>query len=283
MTATGVRGALTSLLKSKSGIVGLVLVLVPLAMALFPQHIAPYDPYRRVGKPFQPPSLTYFLGTNDVGQDIFSELVYGARISLFVGIVAALTSVTLGTLAGLVAGYVGGLIDEAIMSVTDTVLLIPVLPFMVLFSAFVGQGYLNIVAIITVFSWPGIARYTRAQVVMLKSQPYVEAARAVGANTSRILFKHLLPQMIPTIAALVMLRVGASMMAEAALSFLGFGDPTLKSWGTMIYWARRSGALTSGAWWWVTAPGLMITMTVLGFTQLGYVLEEHYNPRLRKH
>ncbi|MEM3849317.1 MAG: ABC transporter permease, partial [Zestosphaera sp.] len=231
MTATGVRGALTSLLKSKSGIVGLVLVLVPLAMALFPQHIAPYDPYRRVGKPFQPPSLTYFLGTNDVGQDIFSELVYGARISLFVGIVAALTSVTLGTLAGLVAGYVGGLIDEAIMSVTDTVLLIPVLPFMVLFSAFVGQGYLNIVAIITVFSWPGIARYTRAQVVMLKSQPYVEAARAVGANTSRILFKHLLPQMIPTIAALVMLRVGASMMAEAALSFLGFGDPTLKSWG----------------------------------------------------
>lgn len=283
MTATGVRGAFTSLLKSKSGIVGLVLVLVPLTMALFPQCIAPYDPYRRVSKPFQPPSLTHFLGTNDVGQDIFSELVHGARISLFVGIAAALASVTLGTLAGLVAGYVGGLIDEAIMSVTDTVLLIPVLPFMVLFSAFVGQGYLNIVAIITVFSWPGIARYTRAQVVMLKSQPHVEAARAVGANTSRILFKHLLPQMIPTIAALVMLRVGASMIAEAALSFLGFGDPTFKSWGTMIYWARRSGALTSGAWWWVTAPGLMITMTVLGLTQLGYVLEERYNPRLRKH
>lgn len=282
MSASKIRRFFSPLLKSKTGIAGIILIAIPLVMALFPQYIAPYDPYKRVARPFQPPSQEHLLGTNDVGQDILSELIYGARISLFVGVVAALATVTLGSLAGLVAGYSGGLVDEVLMTITDTMLLIPVLPFMILLSAFMGRGYINIVTVITIFAWPGVARYVRAQVVTLKAQPYIEAAKAVGASTLRILFKHLLPQIAPTLAALVMLRVGASMITEAALSFLGFGDPTQKSWGTMIYWARRSGAITSGAWWWITTPGLMITVTVLGFTQIGYVLEEYYNPRLRK-
>jgi len=279
------RGALTFLkviAKSKSGLIGLILILVPTTMALLPQYIAPYNPYVRVAKPFLPPSSKHLLGTNDVGQDIFSELVYGARISLFVGVVAAVSTVVLGTFIGMVAGYLGGIVDEVLMAITDTMLLIPVLPLMILLSTFMGRGYINIIIVIMIFAWPSIARYIRAQVVSLKAQPFIEAARAVGASTFRILFKHLLPQIVPTLAALTMLRIGASMIAEAALSFLGFGDPTQKSWGTMIYWARRSGAITAGAWWWVTTPGLMITLTVLGFTQLGYVLEEHYNPRLRR-
>lgn len=282
MRSRGVPAFLKVIARSKSGIAGLVLILIPVSMALFPQYIAPYDPYRRVARPFLPPSPTHLLGTNDVGQDIFSELVYGARISLFVGVVAAVSTVVLGTIVGMVAGYVGSIVDEVLMAVTDTMLLIPVLPLMILLSAFMGRGYVNIIVVITIFAWPSIARYIRAQVVSLKSQPFIEAAKAVGAGTLRILFKHMLPQVVPTLAALTMLRIGASMIAEAALSFLGFGDPTQKSWGTMIYWARRSGALTAGAWWWVTMPGLMITLTVLGFTQLGYVLEEHYNPRLRR-
>jgi ABC-type dipeptide/oligopeptide/nickel transport system permease subunit len=282
MKSRGAPTLLRAVVRSKSGLLGLILILIPVVMALFPQYIAPYDPYKRVAKPFLPPSSSHLLGTNDVGQDIFSELVYGARISLFVGIAAALSTVVLGTLVGMVSGYAGGLIDEVLMSVTDTMLLIPVLPLMILLSAFMGRGYMNIVMVITIFAWPSVARYVRAQVVSLKAQPFIEAAKAAGASTSRILFKHVAPQVVPTLIALVMLRVGASMIAEAALSFLGFGDPTQKSWGTMIYWARRSGALTAGAWWWVTMPGLMITVTVLGFTQLGYVLEEYYNPRLRR-
>ncbi|MEM1643240.1 MAG: ABC transporter permease [Desulfurococcaceae archaeon] len=282
MSESGIRRFLNPLLRSKTGIIGLILIAIPLAMAFFPQYIAPYDPYKRVARPFQQPSMAHPLGTNDIGQDILSELIYGARISRFVGIVAALATVALGSLVGLIAGYFGGLVDEAFMSVTDTMLLIPILPFMILFSTFMGRGYINIVIVITIFAWPGIARYVRAQVVTLKTQPYVEAARAVGAGATRIIFKHLLPQIAPTLAALVMLRACASMIAEAALSFLGFGDPIQKSWGTMIYWARRSGAITSGAWWWITAPGFMITMTVLGFAHIGYVLEEYYNPRLRK-
>lgn len=282
MKKTRIRRILAPVIRSKTGIIGLALVTIPLIMALFPQHIAPYDPYRRVAKPFQPPSWRHPLGTNDIGQDILSELIYGARISLFVGIIAALSTVTLGTFVGLVAGYLGGLIDEVLMAITDTVLLIPLLPLMILLSAIMGRGYINIITVITIFMWPGVARYVRAQVTSLKAQPYIEAARAVGAGVGRILLKHLLPQLAPTLAALVMLRIGASMIAEAALSFLGLGDPTQKSWGTMIYWARRSGAVTSGAWWWITMPGLMITATVLGFTQLGYALEEYYNPRLRR-
>lgn len=261
---------------------GLILVAIPVFMAIFPQYIAPYDPFKRVARPFLPPSVQYILGTNDVGQDIFSELVYGARISLFVGLSASIATVTLGTLVGLVSGYVGGLLDEVLMAVADTFLLIPVLPFMILLSAVMGRGYVNIVIVITIFAWPGVARYIRAQVQSLKTQLYIEAAKSCGASTARILFKHLLPQVAPTLAALVMLRMGGSMIAEAALSFLGLGDPTQKSWGTMIYWARRSGAVTSGAWWWITAPGLMITLTVLGFTQIGYALEEYYNPRLKR-
>ncbi|MEM3983155.1 MAG: ABC transporter permease [Sulfolobales archaeon] len=270
------------IVKSKTGIAGLVLVAIPIAMALLPQYIAPYDPFKRVAKPFLPPTPQHLLGTNDIGQDIFSELVYGARISLTVGLSASVATVVLGTLVGLVSGYFGGLLDEVLMAVTDTFLLIPVLPFMILLSAIMGRGYTNIVVVITIFAWPGVARYIRAQVQSLKAQPYIEAAKSCGASTLRILIKHLLPQVAPTLAALVMLRVGGSMIAEAALSFLGLGDPVQKSWGTMIYWARRSGAITSGAWWWVTAPGLMITLTVLGFTQIGYVLEEYYNPRLRR-
>lgn len=270
------------LIRNKRGRLGLILLSIPLAMALAPQIIAPYDPWIRVGRPFEPPSYEHWLGTNDIGQDIFSELVYGARISLFVGFIAAISTVLLGTVVGVVAGYFRGMADDAITSVIDTMMLVPVLPFMVLLAAFLGQGYQNIILVITIFAWPGIARLVRAEVRSIRESLYVETARALGASHARIMFKHILPQLTPLLVAFVMLRVGSSMIAEASLSFLGFGDPTQKSWGTMIYWAMRSGAITSGAWWWITFPGIMITLCVLAFAQIGYALEEYANPRLRE-
>jgi len=263
------------------GLAGLMLLSIPIAMALFPQLIAPYNPWETTGAPFEPPSWKHLLGTNDMGQDIFSELVYGARISLLVGFTAAAATVVLGTVIGLIAGYVGGIIDEILLTITDTMMLIPVLPFMILLASMLGQGYQNIVLVITIFSWPSVARLVRAQTLSLKQNIYIEAARAVGASGTWIMFRHILPQLLPLLIAFIVLRAGGAMIAEASLSFLGLGDPTQKSWGTMIYWARQSGAISSGAWWWITAPGLMITMSVLGFAQVGYAMEEYVNPRLR--
>ncbi len=269
------------LILNRRGLAGLVLLSIPIAMALFPELIAPYNPWETTGAPFEPPSWKHILGTNDMGQDIFSELVYGARISLFVGFAAAIATVVLGTVVGLVAGYVGGIVDEILTAITDTMMLIPVLPFMVLLASMLGQGYQNIILVITIFSWPSVARLVRAQTMSLKQNVYIEAARAIGAPSTWIMLKHILPQLLPLLTAFIVLRIGSAMIAEASLSFLGLGDPTQKSWGTMIYWAQRSGAISSGAWWWITAPGIMITISVLGFAQIGYAIEEYVNPRLR--
>jgi peptide/nickel transport system permease protein len=269
------------LIKNRRGLAGLIIISIPLAMAIAPQLIAPYNPWKTVDKPFLPPSFKHLLGTNDVGQDIFSELVYGARISLFVGFAAAISSVLIGTIIGLVSGYYGKIVDEVLTSFTDVMLLIPVLPFMILMAALMGQGYINIIIVISVFSWPGVARLVKAQVMSLRESGYVEAAKAIGVSNWRIMIHHLLPQLLPLLTAFIVLRIGGAMIAEASLSFLGLGDPTQKSWGTMIYWANNSGAISSGLWWWITAPGLMITLSVLGFTQIGYAIEEYVNPRLR--
>jgi len=267
---------------NRKAVVGLVLLLIPISMAIAPQLIAPYNPYETVGAPFEKPSWRHILGTNDIGQDIFSELVYGARITLLVGFTVAVFTTLIGTFVGLLAGYYGGVIDYILTGITDTLLLLPLLPIMVLLAAILGQGYQNIILVLTLFSWPGVARVIRSQVISLKTLPYIEAARAVGASDLRIMLSHILPQLAPLQMAYIILSTGGAMLAEAALSFLGLGDPTQKSWGTMIYWAQRSGAITSGAWWWITAPGVMITISVLGFALIGYALEEYFNPKLRQ-
>jgi len=273
---------LRDLLTDRKGFIGVSLLLVPVLMALFPDLIAPYDPWTPVGRPFEPPSLKHLLGTNDVGQDLFSELVYGARISLLVGISATLATIAIGLVVGVIAGYRGGFLDEILMILTDVMLLLPALPLMAFLAVTLGPGYHNIVIVIAIFSWPPIARMVRAQTLSIKESLYIEAARALGASFTRIVIKHILPQLMPMLLAHMVLRVSGAMIAEASLSFLGLGDPRAKSWGSMIYWAQRSGAISAGAWWWIAAPGFMITITVLGLSLIGYTLEERANPRLRR-
>jgi peptide/nickel transport system permease protein len=269
-------------LSDLKGALGMILLLIPTIMALFPGLIALYDPWVPTGKPFEPPSIYHPLGTNDVGQDIFSELVYGARISLLVGVTSALLTVFIGLTFGVLAGYKGGVLDELIMAITDVMLLLPALPLMALLAVLLGPGYQNIVIVIALFSWPPVARMIRAQTLSVKENLYVEAARAIGASSLRIVLKYIIPQLIPMLIAHTILRVSGAMIAEASLSFLGLGDPRAKSWGSMIYWAQRSGAITAGAFWWIVAPGIMITITVLGLGLVGYKLEEWANPRLRR-
>ena len=272
----------TSLKRNPLGLVGLVLLIAMLVMALGANWIAPYDPTKQTGKPFDTPSAAHWLGANDIGQDILSELIYGARISLLIGILAAGIAMVIGTGVGLLAGYYRGAAGMLLMRLVDVVLVIPFVPLMVLLAAYLGQNLWNLIAVIGLLIWARPARVIRSQVLSLAEREYVTAARAAGARDGYILIKHILPGVLSLALAQFVLATSSSILIEASLSFLGLGDPTQKSWGAVLFYAQARNAFLSGAWkWWVIPPGLMITASVLGFALLGFALEETLNPRLK--
>jgi ABC-type dipeptide/oligopeptide/nickel transport system permease subunit len=265
------------------GIIGIALLAVLVGAAIFAPWIAPYRPDETTGVPFSPPSRTHVLGTNDVGQDLLSELIFGVRISLTIGFLAAAVSISIGTLVGVVAGYFGGWVDAALMRLVDVILVVPFLPLMILLAAYLGPSFWNIILVIGILVWARPARVIRAQVLSLKSLDFVDAARALGAPAGRILRRHVLPGVLSLALAQFILAAGTAILIEASLSFLGLGDPTAKSWGSTLYYAQVRSAFLSGAWkWWVLPPGLLITAAVLGFAFTGFALEEILNPRLRR-
>jgi peptide/nickel transport system permease protein len=265
------------------GVFGLGLLAVFLVIALFAPVISPFDPTERVGQPFMKPNGAFLLGTNDIGQDILSELLYGTRVSLLIGVVAALISIVLGCLVGIIAGYYGGKVDSLLMRLVDLVLVIPFLPLMILLAAFIGPSFWNIVLVISLISWASPARVIRSQVLSLKTKGYVEAAKSIGTSIRVILTRHILPGVVPIALSQFVLAASNSILIEASLSFLGLGDPFTKSWGTILYYAQARGAFLTDAWiWWILPPGILITTLVIGFAFTGYSLEEILNPRLRK-
>ena len=265
------------------GLFGLILLVIFLLIALLAPILAPFDPTDRVGAPFTKPNGQFLLGTNDVGQDILSELLYGTRISLLIGVIAAFISILLGCLVVIVSGYYGGKVDAFLMRLVDLVLVIPFLPLMILLAAFIGPSFWNIVLVISLISWASPARVIISQVITLKTKGYVEAAKSIGTNIKVILARHILPGVIPIALSQFVLAASHSILIEASLSFLGLGDPFTKSWGTILYYAQARGAFLTDAWiWWVLPPGLLITTLVIGFAFTGYSLEEILNPRLRK-
>jgi peptide/nickel transport system permease protein len=265
------------------GLLGVSLLVIFLLIALLAPLLAPFDPTARVGAPFTKPNGDFLLGTNDIGQDILSELLYGTRVSLLIGILAALISIILGCLVGIISGYYGGKVDSFLMRLVDLVLVIPFLPLMILLAAFIGPSFWNIILVISFLSWASPARVIRSQVLTLKTKGYVEAARSIGTSIKVILYKHILPGVIPIALSQFVMAASHSILIEASLSFLGLGDPFTKSWGTILYYAQARGAFLTDAWiWWVLPPGLLITTLVIGFAFTGYSLEEILNPRLRK-
>lgn len=273
---------LTALKRNPLGIVGLFLLIIIVLMALGADWLAPYDPTKQAGKPFETPSRAHWLGTNDIGQDILSELIFGARISLLIGVLSAGIALVIGTAMGLLAGYYRGFIGALIMRLVDVVLVIPFVPLMVLLAAYLGQNIWNLIVVIGLLIWARPARVIRSQVLSLAERDYVTAARAVGARDGYILIRHILPGVLSLSLAQFVLATSSSILLEAALSFLGLGDPTQKSWGTVLFYAQARNAFLSGAWlWWVVPPGLLITASVLGFALLGFALEEALNPRLK--
>jgi ABC-type dipeptide/oligopeptide/nickel transport system permease subunit len=271
-----------SLKINRAGQIGTALLLLIVCTAVFAPWLASHDPYERVGPPFQNPSPQHPLGTNDIGQDILSEIIWGTRVSLTIGFFAAAIALFLGTLIGIVSGYYRRWLDPLFMRLADVVLVIPFLPLMILLAAYLGPRMSNIVMVIGLLTWAGPARVIRSQVLSLREYGYVQAARSLGGTDARIMFRHILPGVFPMALAQFIRAVSSAVLIESSLAFLGLGDPTAKSWGMVLYYAQARGAFLTGAWvWWILPPGLLITFTVLAFALTGYALEELVNPRLR--
>lgn len=220
------------------------------------------------------------LGTDQYGRDVFTQLVYGTQISLYVGLVAALIGTIIGLLVGLVAAYVGGIVDEVLMRFTDALLVLPGLPLMIVLITVLSNGQYNLTIFITVIGflgWMGFARVVRSQVLSLKERPYVEAAKAVGAGTPYILWRHILPNVVVLIYVTLALSVPGAIVSEAAFSFLGFVDLSHMSWGRML----NSVSTQPYIWWIMVPPGLAIAILSLSFILIGYAIDDILNPRLR--
>lgn len=270
----------------KMGAAGVVILIFFFGLAILGPALAPYSvdaasPDRTL--PYLRPSEDYWLGTDSRGIDIFSQLLYGARTSIIVGIFAAIIASFLGAAVGLYSGYVGGWKDEAIMRVNDVLLSIPWLVLMILLAAMVGKVTLfMLIVIIGVTGWSGTARLVRAQVMSLRERMYIERARAIGSSDTHIITKHILPNAFPLVFANTILTVAVSILSEATLSFLRMRPEGTTTWGTMLSYAQEATALQIGLEWWIIAPGLCIVFLVLGFTLLGHALDEVTNPRLRR-
>jgi peptide/nickel transport system permease protein len=233
------------------------------------------------GPILHPPTSGYPLGTDENGRSVLTLLIWGARISLFVGLCATLISMVIGTFVGLVSGYFGGWIGRITFRVTEWFLVIPFLPLAIALASVLGRGLFNIVIVIGVTSWPGTALLIRSQTLSIRERAYVERAEAIGAGRWHQLGRHVLPNVMPMVFANTTLTVAIAILSETTLSFLGLGDPTRVSWGSMLDGAYHAGAITTGCWWYVVPPGVCVVLVVLAFTLIGQALEEIFNPRLK--
>ncbi len=222
------------------------------------------------------------LGADHMGSDLWTQLVYGTRISLSIGLSAAAISVAVGTAVGIICGYLGGVVDEFMMRVVDVLMAIPTLPILIILGAILGKSVWNIVLLISAFAWMGTARLVRSQTLSLRERVFVESAKASGASDAYVMLVHILPNVLPLVFAGMVLRIPAAILTEASLSFLGLGDPRVATWGRMLHNARGFGAFTTLAWWWLVPPGLAITFLSLAFVFIGNAVNEILNPRYRE-
>lgn len=258
----------------KLELVGLAIVSVFLFMAIFAPMIVSFIPHAKSEKPYSPPSKNNLLGTNDIGEDVLVDLIYASRVSLFVGITSAFLSTTIGFLIGVLSGYYRGFLNDALGGLTDLFLVIPLLPLMIVFAAYLESSIWNMILIIAMFWWPSTARVVRAKVMELRESQFVEGLKCLGANDLYIITRHIMPNIGELFFAKFTLSIARAILLEASLSFIGLGDPTHKSWGSMLHYSMKRGSLLNGAWWSFVPPGICISLVAMSFMLLGMGLEE---------
>jgi peptide/nickel transport system permease protein len=266
--------------KNRAANFGLVMIGLIFMFAILAPIVAPYDPSStKSGEPFVPPSFANLFGTDDLGRDIFSGVIFGARVSLAIGIFAATISTLVGVLIGGIAGYYGGKVDDVLMRFTESFMVLPTFVMGIVFMALWGPTFQSVVLVIGLLSWPSMARLTRAEFLSLREREFVDAVRTLGARDGTIIFGEILPNAIPPVIVNATLQVATAILFEAGLSFIGLGDPNVMSWGLML---RRSQPLLRTAWWTALFPGLGIFLTALSLNLVGDGLNESLNPRLRE-
>jgi peptide/nickel transport system permease protein len=285
MTALDTRpGVWRAVRGNRAGLAGLVILALVVALALLAPVLtdpAALDVTRATGARLAPPDGHYWLGTDESGRSVLLLTWWGARISLLVGLAAAALSVVIGTVVGLVAGQFGGWVAALLMRATDFFLVLPALVLAIALSTVLTRGLGTIVLAIGVTSWPTTARIVRAQTLTIRTRGYVERAVALGGGHWHVIRRHVLPAVLPLVLANTTLNVAGAIIAESTLSFLGLGDPTQVSWGSMLNAAWTNGAVTAGAWWYLLPPGVGIVVVVLAFTLCGRALEAVVAPTRR--
>ncbi len=269
---------LKQILRNRLAVAGLVFILFVFLIAIFASHVAPYDPYKiNVYHVLEPPSKEHLFGTDELGRDVFSRIIYGARVSLKVGFLAMGIAIFTGTILGAIAGYYGGWIDTLIMRVVDVMLAFPTLFLILAVVAVLEPSIYIIMIVIGLTGWMDVARLVRAEVLSLKEREFVLAARAIGASSGRIIFKHILPNAIYPVIVAATFSVGGAILIESGLSFLGLGiQPPEPSWGGILSIGKD---YITVAWWMSLFPGLAIFLTVLSFNLLGEALRDALDPK----
>jgi len=271
---------LRAVVRHRLASIGLAIIVVLCGLAIFAPVLAPYSPYDQdLYRVLAPPSAVHWLGTDNLGRDLLSRILYGARVSLFVGIVSSALSAVFGVMIGVFAGFKGGAIDAIIMRVTDAFLCFPPLIFILAMSAALGPGLHNVMLSFAIFGWTGFARLTRGQVLLVRELPFVEAARSVGVPPLRIMTRHILPNIVAPILVAITITIGTAILVESSVSFLGLGvQPPTASWGKEL---RVGFTYLEIAPLFAIVPGLMISLAIISFNFVGDGLRDALDPRLR--
>jgi len=261
---------------------GLVIVIVFALVAILGPMVAQYGPRASGPEILAPPSGAHWFGTTQTGQDVFAQFVYGARVSLAVGVFAGVVSQVVSIVVGVIGGYFRGLVDDAMYILTAVFLVMPGMPLLIVLTGYLpSRGMISVAVVIAITSWAGSARVLRAQTMSLRRRDFVEAARATGESRVRIIVSEIMPNALPLIASGFLFSVITGILSEAGLSFLGLGSLTSTSWGTMLYFAQNAQAFLIGAWWWFVPPGLAIAIIGAGLALINFGIDEYANPRLR--
>ena len=269
-------------ISNRKAIIGVIIVAIYVVFAIIGPWIAPYDPNARSEALLQGPSGKHWLGTTHLGQDIFSQLVYGTRGVMVVGAIAGVVAVVLSVLVGITSGYLGGVMDEVLSAITNVILVIPALPLIIIITATVPKaGEMTVALSIGLTSWSWGARVLRAQTLSLRQRDYIQASKATGETSWRIIVFEIMPNLVAIIAAGFVSTVIFAVMSEITLAFIGVYNDTTWNWGTILFWAQSEQALAQGAWWWFVPAGMAIAVLGTALALLNFGIDEFVNPRLR--